>query len=180
MDEFLAIIKIFAGTFNPRGWQFCAGQLLSISQNTALFSLIGTTYGGDGRTTFALPDLRGRIPVGAGNGPGINPVQLGEVGGTNATSLTIQNLPAHNHAVTGTVQLPVSDSAANTNTPVETFLAQTAANQYQTASGLDFAGNLKVNLQTGVAGGSQPFSITSPYLGLNYIICMEGIFPSRD
>ena len=180
MDEYLAIVKIFAGTFAPRGWAFCMGQLLPISQNTALFSLIGTTYGGDGRTTFGLPDLRGRIPVGTGQGPGLPNVTVGEIAGTPNVTLTLANLPAHNHTVTGTVQLPVNDAPANTDSPVSSYLAQPGANTYTATPGSDFAGNLKVNLTTAPAGNNAPVSIASPYLGMNYIICLQGIFPSRD
>lgn len=181
MDEYLAIIKIFAGNFAPRGWAFCQGQLMSIAQNTALFSLLGTTYGGDGRTTFGIPDLRGRIPVGTGNGPGLSPVVLGQMAGTENVTLTLNNLPAHNHAVTGTVKVPVNANGGVTDNPVDHFLAQAGSNIYGGSASLgDYAGNLEVNLQTGIIGGSVPFNNASPYLGLNYIICMQGIFPSRD
>src|SRR5687767_4324920 len=99
MDEFIGIVKIFAGNFAPRGWMFCQGQLLSIAQNTALFSILGTTYGGNGQTTFALPDLRGRVPVGVGQGPGLPSMSLGEMSGATSATMTIQNMPAHTHAL---------------------------------------------------------------------------------
>jgi microcystin-dependent protein len=180
MDEYLGIVKIFAGNFAPKGWALCWGQLLSISQNTALFSILGTTYGGNGTSTFALPDLRGRIPVGQGSGPGLPEVFLGQTGGAPTVTILLPNMPAHNHPVTGTVQLPVNDSPANTDSPAGAYLAQPTANTFLGTPGLDFAGDLKVNLTTGIAGGTQPIDITSPYLGVNYVICLQGLFPSRD
>lgn len=181
MEEFLAIIKIFAGNFAPRGWAFCQGQVVSIAQNTALFSLIGTVYGGNGQTTFALPDLRGRAPIGAGQGPGLSTYVLGQVGGTENVSLVLNNLPAHNHPVTGTVQLPVNGDSADIDSPEGTYPAISNTPIYNTTpSAGQFAGNLNVNLTTGVTGGSQPVSVLNPYLAVNYIICMEGLFPSRN
>src|SRR6478672_10112699 len=96
-EPFLAEIIMFAGNFAPRGWAFCQGQILSIAQNTALFSLLGTTYGGNGQTTFALPDLRGRVPVGTGQGPGLSNYDLGQVSGSESVTLTVSQMPAHNH-----------------------------------------------------------------------------------
>jgi microcystin-dependent protein len=181
MDEYLAIVKIFAGNFAPKGWAFCQGQIMSIAQNTALFSLLGTTYGGNGQTTFALPDLRGRAPIGVGQGPGLSNYVLGQLGGTENVTLTTNNLPAHNHPVTGTVQLPVNGDSADAVGPEGTYPAISGTNIYSNApvSG-QFAGNLSVNLQTGIAGGSQPVPVLNPYLAMNYIICLEGIFPSRN
>lgn len=181
MDELLAIVKIFAGNFAPRGYAFCQGQILSIAQNTALFSLLGTTYGGNGTTTFALPDLRGRAPIGVGQGPGLSSISLGEMSGTENVTILTNNMPAHNHAVTGTVQQPVNGNGADTDTPEASFPAVTNAPSYNTAPAPgQFAGNLSVNLQTAIAGGSQPMAIRNPYLGMNYVICTEGIFPSRN
>lgn len=100
MEGYIAQIILFAGTFAPRGWAFCQGQILSISQNTALFSLLGTTYGGNGQTTFALPDLRGRAPIGTGQGPGLSSISLGQMAGTENVTLLITQLPAHTHTVT--------------------------------------------------------------------------------
>jgi microcystin-dependent protein len=180
MDEYLGIVKIFAGTFAPRGWAFCQGQLLGIQQNAALFSLLGTTYGGNGQTTFGLPDLRGRIPVGQGQGAGLPNVVIGEVAGTPTMTLTIANMPAHNHPVTGTVQAIVNDNPANTDSPAGTYMAQPSTNIYNSAAGVDTGGDMKVTLTTGVIGSNTAFSIASPYLGVNYIICLQGLFPSRD
>ena|ERR1700748_3286523 len=179
-EELLGVIKMFAGNFNPRGYLLCQGQLLSIAQNTALFSILGTTFGGNGTSTFGIPDLRGRVPVGNGTGPGLSPIVLGEVGGQERVTLLTTNMPAHTHPLTGSVQMPVNDSAANVNSPVGSYLADTAANIYNNAAGIDFGAPLTNNLTIGIAGGSQPFEIQSPYLGMNYIIAVQGIFPSRD
>ena len=147
MDEFLATIKIFAGNFAPRGWMFCDGRLLPINQYTALFSLIGNYYGGDGRTNFALPDLRGRFPIGAGNGGSLTPVQLGEVGGTPSTTLHPNELPYGLQ-------------------PTELLIPETGTKQ------TIFAGYVNQQLI--------PVETQSPYLGINYIICYEGIYPTRE
>lgn len=168
MDEFIAIVKIFAGNFAPRGWMFCQGQILSIAQNTALFSLLGTTYGGNGQTTFALPDLRGRAPIGQGQGPGLSNYVLGQTGGLESATLTQANLPAHSHTVNAV------DDDFTKATPTGALLAN--ANIYTTA-----AASATMNpAMIAPAGQSQPFEIMPPYLAINYIICTEGIYPSRN
>lgn len=179
MEEFLGIIKIFAGNFAPRGWALCDGSLLSISQNTALFSILGTTYGGNGTTTFALPDLRGRAPIGMGQGLGLQSYQLGEVGGTESVSLTVNNIPTHTHPLTGSVKLPCNGNATDSDNPEGAFPGTSATSIYST-TGPQFMGNLANTLTVGATGGSQPFSNTAPFLVVNYIICLEGIFPSRN
>jgi microcystin-dependent protein len=163
---------MFAGTFAPRNWAFCQGQIMSISQNTALFSILGTTYGGNGQTTFALPDLRGRIPIGTGNGPGLTPVVLGEVIGSESVTMTINQLPGHAHPFA----VPANNGESGGAKPSGAFLGKSDQNIYApatdgTAMG---AGN------TGLAGGSQPIPIIQPVLGMNYVICLFGIFPSRN
>lgn len=176
MDSFIASIIIFGGNFAPRGWAFCNGQVLSIAQNTALFSLLGTTYGGNGQTTFALPDLRGRVPVHSGNseGTGLSTYDLGQSGGTENTTLTINQLPSHNH------NLRATDGEGNTRDPANAVLAKeaagvTASYKAGTNSNTDMNGT-----SVGNAGGGQPIDTRQPYLALNYIICLEGIFPSRN
>jgi microcystin-dependent protein len=179
MEEYLAIIKIFGGNFAPRGWAMCQGQIISIAQNSALFSILGTTYGGNGQTTFALPDLRSRTPIGFGQGPGLSFYNLGQVGGTENVSITLNNMPPHNHAITGTVQLPVNDSNADADGPLGAYLGSPSTSIYSsTTNGV--AANLNTNLATGVVGGGFPISILQPTLAVNYIICLEGIFPSRN
>lgn len=179
MDEYLAIIKIFGGNFAPRGWAMCQGQIISIAQNTALFSLLGTTYGGNGQTTFALPDLRSRAPIGFGQGPGLSYYNLGQVSGTENVSILLNNMPAHNHVITGTVQLPVNDSNADADGPVGAYLGAPATSVYSSSTNA-VAANLYTNLATGVVGGNVPVSILQPTLAVNYIICTSGIFPSRN
>lgn len=172
MDPLLASIIIFAGNFAPRGWALCQGQILSIAQNTAVFSLIGTTYGGNGVTTFALPDLRGRVPIQQGQGPGLSDYVLGEVAGTETTTLTLNNLPQHNHSLIATSE------AGSTSAPAGAYLGNTGAlDKEYNISGTQVAMNAGA---IGLAGGSQPFQNLQPYLAINFIIALEGIFPSRN
>ncbi len=183
MDPFIAQIMLFGGNFAPRGWAFCDGQLLAISQNTALFSLIGTLYGGDGRTTFALPDLRGRVAVHPGTGPGLSNITLGERGGVENVGLNNSNLPAHTHVISTT--LPVSANTANQHVPAAGSVLAPALDN----SGLDAttfvqdinpANSIPVNSSIGATGGNIPFNIRNPYLGITHIIALQGIFPSRN
>ena len=162
---FIAQITLFAGNFAPRGWAFCNGQILSIAQNTALFSILGTTYGGNGQTTFALPDLRGRAPIHPGQGPGLSDRSLGETGGEEAHTLTVNELAAHAHQGT------VYSGTQSTNKPVGTYPARGGVYN----SGSDAAGGIGQP-----TGGNVPHNTMQPYLGLNYIIAVEGIFPSRN
>ncbi|MEY3212379.1 MAG: hypothetical protein RIT28_2860 [Pseudomonadota bacterium] len=176
MDPIMGSIFLFAGTQAPRGWAFCNGQILSIAQNQALFSILGTTYGGDGRTTFALPDLRGRAPVHQGSGPGLSPVQLGEVGGVPTTTLLITNLPPHTHT------LNVSTASGDTPSPTSAVLASFGtslppAGPYTTAHQPDTTLSLAA---VSASGQNQPINITQPTIALNYIIATQGIFPSRS
>ena len=171
-EPFIGSIVIFAGNFAPQGWALCNGQLLPIQQNTALFSILGTTYGGDGKTTFALPDLRGRVPVHPGQGPGLSPYNEAQSGGAETVTLTVNQLPSHNHPVN------CSNTAASHGgtTPVGNVPAVTkGADVYNTT------GNAQMQPQMiGNAGGSQPVPMVQPYLGVNFIIALVGIFPSRS
>ena len=171
-EAYMASIVLFAGNFAPRNWALCQGQLVSIAQNSALFSLLGTTYGGDGVTTFALPDLRGRVATGTGQSPGTNNVSLGEMAGSPTVTLLVTQMPAHTHPV-------MASQAADTTNPTGSVPANdargTPLNIYNTTSD----GSVMNPQMIGVAGGSQPVNIEQPYLGLNYIICTEGIYPSR-
>ncbi|WP_296151623.1 tail fiber protein [uncultured Flavobacterium sp.] len=180
MEEFIGIIKIFAGNFAPRGWAFCAGQAMPINQYQAVFAILGTTYGGNGQTTFNLPDLRSRVPVGAGQGPGLSDYVLGETAGNESTTLILPNMPAHNHVISGNVKIPVNDSNADADGPVGAYLGTPSESIYSGSTN-GFAANADTsNLATGVVGSNIPFSNLQPYLGVNYIICLEGIFPSRN
>lgn len=177
MDPVLAVITMFAGNFAPRGWAFCAGQLLSISQNQALFSLLGTTYGGNGTTTFGLPDLRGRTPVHHGQGPGLNNFSLGQVSGVEYITLTTQNLPTHTHPAT--LGLGVSTAVATKDEPMGAVPAAGSVNAWQVGATPDGQlGGVTALVQP--TGGGQPFSIRQPYLCINFIIALQGIYPSRN
>lgn len=183
----MGMVKIFAGNFAPRGYQFCNGQMIAIAQNSALFALLGTTYGGNGQTTFGLPDLRGRAPVGWGQGPGLSNYALGEVNGSESRSILITNMPAHNHIATSTLILNASDAAATVGTPVAgnalgagKDVNTDPVSMYTTsAPNIPLTGG-SVATTVGLNGGSQPLSILQPILAISYIICMEGAFPSRN
>lgn len=158
IEPFIGEISIFAGNFAPRGWAFCEGQLLMIAQNTALFSILGTTYGGNGATTFGLPDLRGRFPMGPGTGPGLTPRTLGEVSGSESVTLLVNQIPAHTH------WLSLSDSVT---TGVEAIAGVAA-------------GGAMSPTNTTTTGESQPHENMPPYLAIHFIIALEGIYPSRS
>lgn len=179
MEGIIGEIRMFAGNFAPRDWAFCQGQILPIASNTALFSILGTTYGGNGSTTFALPDLRGRVPVGQGQGPGLPGTQLGQMAGEPNHTLIITEMPAHNHPTQ--VQVNVQSSPGTSRDPVNNYLAATSAgNSYDPGSD---GGKMNANatqVSLGIAGGSQAHNNMQPYLGMNYIICMNGIYPSRN
>jgi microcystin-dependent protein len=177
MDEaFIGSIVLFAGNYAPNNWAFCNGQLLSISQNTALFSVIGTTYGGDGQTTFALPDLRGRVPMHFGNGPGLTPRSLGEKAGTENVTLTAAQMPAHNHEVVSVLH---ANEEANSEDPTNRFNAGTSNPTYNSTTNI-VMNSAAVTNTVSVAGQSAPHSNMPPYLGLNFIICLYGIYPPRS
>lgn len=184
MEEFIGVVKIFAGNFAPRGWAFCNGQILSIAQNTALFSILGTTYGGNGQTTFALPNLQGKVAIGQGNGGGTTYV-LGESAGTPNVSILTSNLPAHTHPAVSTLKVnndatsaavPSSSTsigqAKDINTDKVTIYATGAADVPLASS--------SVTTTVSPTGSNIPISIMQPYVALSYIICLEGIFPSRN
>lgn len=166
-EPFLGQLMLVPYNFAPKGWAFCAGQVMSIAQNSALFSLLGTTYGGDGITTFALPDLRGRVPLSSGQGPGLSPYQLGQTGGSESVTLLITEIPAHNHLVA------CYNGDAETSSPVNSLLANSTT--YASTADATMAPNM-----IGPSGGSQPHANVQPYLTLNWIIALEGIFPSRS
>ncbi len=178
MQGFIGQIIMFGGNFAPRNWAFCDGQLLQISSNTALFSILGTTYGGDGRVTFALPDLRGRAPIGEGQGPGLTSRGLGQPGGSETNTLSILNLPAHNHAASGTIQLgTASNQPAGTNH----FLpVTTGSNFFSDTQGNGSLNSASVSITTGNNGNNQPVNNMQPYGVVNYVICLVGLFPSRN
>ncbi|MGE8318226.1 MAG: phage tail protein [Comamonas sp.] len=181
-EPILGQLMLFGGNFCPRGWTQAAGQTLAISQNEALFSLLGTTYGGDGQNTFGLPDLRGRVPIGTGTGPGLTPIDPGERSGTENTTLTINNMPMHTHPATYTPKPNASTAPATNATPAAgQVLAQTQnAGAYSSAAADTTLGGSAGTVAVAMAGGNQPFSIRNPYLGMTWCIAFEGIFPSRN
>ena len=201
-EPYIGEIRMFAGNFAPRGWAFCNGQTLAVSQYAALFSILGTTYGGNGQTTFQLPNLQGRVPVHPGTGQGLPPVVPGEVGGTPTVTLTQLNLPAHTHNAVFTpsgsvpaAQVNVTDTVGTLKTAAGNMLAQTpAAGQSQALiyapgdspvsgqlSGVSGGGGtLGGTVQVGLTGANQPVSTMPPYLGVNFIIALQGVFPSRN
>jgi microcystin-dependent protein len=170
MDPYIGEIRIFAGTYAPAGWAFCDGAAQAISENEALFSLIGTTYGGDGQATFNLPDLRGRIPVHQGTGPGLTPRVLGEQAGTESVTLTVNQIPNHNHPF-----LATTNNGAQAS-PASTVAAQGPQIQLYIEDATDT--NL-APAALAAAGGNQPHSNLQPYLAINYIISLFGIYPSQ-
>jgi len=179
-DAFIGEIRIFAGTFAPRGWAFCSGQLLPISQNTALFSILGTTYGGNGKSNFALPNLNGRVPIGAGQGPGLSIRDLGETGGESAVTLTESELPSHRHSVTtsGSVSLPAFNAVGNVDTPAGSYSAN-STKAYSASYDVEMktAGS---EIELAPAGSSMPHNNLQPYLVIRYIIALQGVFPPRQ
>jgi microcystin-dependent protein len=171
-EPFLGEIRMFGGNFAPRGWALCNGQILPIAQNTALFSLLGTTYGGNGQTTFALPNLQGRVPIHFGQGPGLSPYTLGQSSGSENVTLLTSQLPAHNHTINAT-------QSATTNDPSGAVPANEAASRTMIYGGAP-DGTVMNPSMCGTTGGNQPVPILQPYLCVNFIIALEGIYPSRS
>jgi microcystin-dependent protein len=170
MDPFVAEIRMFAGNFPPKGWAYCNGQLLPISQNTALFSLLGTFYGGDGKSTFALPDLQGSAPLQCGQGPGLSDRFLGEQSGVPSVTLLTSEMPLHIH------QAQAKSSLGNSQTPAAmTWAGSNVAKQYvNTAPNIAMSG-----LALGITGSSFPHNNMQPYLAVNFIIALQGVYPQR-
>ncbi len=210
MDGYLGTIMVFAGNYAPKNWAYCYGQLANIAQNQALYSILGINYGGDGRTTFGIPDLRGRVVVGTGTGPGLTPVPLSYMSGFERVPIAISNLPAHNHDAAATIQglLPVTgaiQAIMNINdsdsdggeTGNDKFLGHsTSGDLYANSSNgstlntgaitvstsgmsVNTAG-ATVIATTANTGGSIPLYNMQPFTGLNYIICIDGLYPSRS
>lgn len=183
MDEFIGCIKLFGFNFAPRGWQTCQGQVLSIAQNSALFSLLGTTYGGNGQTTFALPDLQGRAAIGQGTGAGLTPRSMGQVGGAESATLTTNNMPSHTHTATATSVLHAEDKIADAQNPNNKLLAsgeKIYANLDESTNRIMAPQSIVTTVTVAPTGGNQPTPTMPPFLALNYSICVEGIFPSRN
>lgn len=206
MDGYLAEIRGFAGNFTPRGWAKCQGQILPVATNAALFSLLGTTYGGNGQTTFMLPDLRGRVAISSGMAPGLHDYDLGESFGFESITLNTLQMPTHTHFATmnqntypvnGSIAatMSVSTSEAEDSSPTDNYLGVSSADVYvDSGSNGNTLNNDAIQINTsglsvsvpsdaitvGNTGGSQAFSIVQPYLTINWIICIEGLYPSRS
>ena len=183
MDPYLAEIRLFAGNFAPMSWAYCDGKLLSISENTALFSLVGTIYGGDGVNTFALPDFRGRVPVSPGTGPGLTNRDQGEMSGSETVTLTTLQMAAHSHqAITGG-GLQTGTGKGETGNPQGNYIDDStiAIDLFKaTGGGAPMKGAEGLTVTNQIVGGSQAHSNIQPYMAINYIICTEGIYPSRN
>lgn len=169
-EPFVGEIRMFAGNFAPRGWAFCDGQLLAVNQNDALFSLFGTIYGGDGRTTFGLPDLRGRIPLHAGNGPGLTDRKLGSKGGEETETLTLSQVASHNH----TLPVASDQESADTEQAVGNVLAGNGMQVYGTTHSLSLRSTALTN-----TGGSGSHTNLMPFLCVYFIVALFGVYPSR-
>ncbi|WP_428742990.1 phage tail protein [Tenacibaculum sp.] len=196
MDPFIGEIVMFGGNFAPRGWAFCDGQLLPISQNTALFSILGTTYGGDGRTTFALPDLRGRAPIGPRQGPGLSDYRLGQRSGQETVTLNVTQIPSHNHATQNNpstdqhILLSTNDAVNETPAPGDVpavgnymngLTSQKVKNfgpATNVVNGQTISANAGLNILN--TGGNLAHNNMQPFVAINYIIALVGIFPSRN
>lgn len=166
MEPFIGQIQAFGFNFAPRGWALCDGSLLAISSNEALFSLLGTIYGGDGRTTFGLPDLRGRAPMHFGTGPGLSPHNIGQRGGSETNVLGINNLPSHNHAI-------AAQEEGDTDDPTGNVVAGDGTNAFGTAADINLS-------NTANTGSGQAVNNMQPYLVVNYCIALVGVYPSRS
>ena len=182
-NESLSEIRMFAGNFAPRGWMFCNGALLSIAQNTALFALIGTTYGGDGQTNFGLPDLRGRMAVHTGQGAGLSNYQLGQMGGSESNTLIASNVAGHTHGVSGNAGIVAASGDGQTPVAVNNFPATNGEAIYSATTNNSImapASLTGVTVAPQTPSGNSPISNTQPYLAMNFCICIAGIFPTRN
>lgn len=190
MEGYIAEVRLFAGNFAPRNWAYCEGQLLAINTHQSLFSLIGTTYGGDGRTTFALPDSRSRVVLGAGNGPGLPTYILGQKGGVESVTITQNQMPTHNHLLSssnlhGTVITPFNADSGDKTDPTNNHLAIPDSGALVYNPSPDAAMDTSTITITGTptahnTGGTQAHTNIQPINTLHYIICLTGIYPSRN
>ncbi|MGL4400499.1 MAG: phage tail protein [Luteolibacter sp.] len=179
-DPLIGQVKMAGFNFAPRGYFPCDGSLRSISEYTALFSLIGTTYGGDGQNTFALPDLRGRMPIHQGTGPGLSSYVMGQAAGTQTVTVLPTQLPVHTHALTQTVSNPCQGGAGNTKNPTGNYYAADSGTEAFSTTQNATMSTISPSSTVSPAGGSVPHENMPPYLCVNFVIAAEGIFPSRN
>jgi microcystin-dependent protein len=176
MDAYIGEIRMFCGTFAPQNWAFCEGQLMAISSNTALFSILGVMYGGDGKVTFSLPDLRGSVPINQGAGPGLTQRSVGEMGGSESVTLLPQEMPAHNHLAMG------SSAKGTANSPKDAIWSQFSTGNRPPVPTMLYAETPDVTMAPdalGLAGGNMQHNNMQPYLPVRFIISLTGIYPSR-
>lgn len=179
MEGVIGYVTMFAGNFEPKSWAFCQGQILAIRSNTALFSILGTVYGGNGTTTFGLPDLRGRAVVGAGQGTNLSNYIPGQTSGTETQTMTIENMPSHSHQLTTTIT-PAAATSVNSPSPVNAVYGQGSDNFFNPTGDTKFQ-HFQGNITTGPnSDGQRSFSNLHPVIGMNYIICLQGVFPQRS
>ena len=179
MDGTIGEIRMFAATFSPRFWAYCNGQLLAINQNQALFSILGTTFGGNGTTNFALPNMQSRVAVGTGTGPGLSTYQLGQLTGVESNTITTANIPQHTHVIAGAAKMLTTTAPANAVAPAGNYFANDATPKYKNSGAGDTMKPATVALALGSSGGT-PVGNLMPYTSISYIICLQGIFPSRN
>jgi microcystin-dependent protein len=179
MEGMIGEIRMFAGNFAPKNWGYCQGQIINIASNTALFSILGTTYGGNGTTTFALPNLSSRVALGAGQGPGLSYYNLGQVAGEENVTLISTQMPSHTHTGTGTFASNTA-TAAGDSSPEGGYVTPSNLGDIYNENASGSMGPSPVSATIYPTGGNQPHNNQQPYLGMNYVICMYGIYPSRN
>ncbi len=181
MEGVIGYTTMFAGNFAPKNWAFCQGQIITIASNTALFSILGTVYGGNGTTTFGLPDLRGRTIVGVGQGPGLSQYSLGQMGGSETETLNLNTMPAHVHPVAVVAANPSTDEPANLSTSPNNVYGRDINGAAPYAGGPNVSmGALQGSMTMTPTGGNQAFNTLRPLMGMNYIICLRGVYPARN
>jgi microcystin-dependent protein len=179
MEGYIGEIRLFGGNFAPLGWVFCDGTKYSLSEFTAAFSILGTTFGGDGQNNFAVPDLRGRVAVGTGQGAGLSAINLGQNGGSESVTMTSAQMPAHSHTAAATITFPAYSDEGDTGSPTGNILAGLPG-AYSTQAPDTNIAPAAIAGSISVVGGNLPFGIIQPVLVTNYIICLEGIYPPRN
>ncbi len=180
MEGTIGEIRLFAGTFAPKSWGYCNGAIQNISANTALFSILGTTYGGNGTSTFALPDFQSRMAMGTGTPPGGSAINCGDKSGAETALMTVANMPAHNHSLVGNLTVNANaDASDSNNVPTGRYLSNGATLYSATADEPATTGVNVISIPTTSTGNGMPFSTLPPFLGMNYIICMYGVYPYR-